>query len=100
MQYKDPVLVSPANYRLLLEDGNYRIVEMVLPPHSTDIEHSHPHEMVYFMTGSKVRVHVPGGEPLELDIPDGHVMKHEPWTHRVENIGTREVKAIIFERKE
>jgi len=61
MEYKDPTQVSPNNYRLLLEDGDYRLVEMWLP--------------------------------------DGHVMKHEPWTHRVENIGATDIKAILFERK-
>jgi mannose-6-phosphate isomerase-like protein (cupin superfamily) len=93
------VKVSPRNYRLLLEDGNYRIVEMLLPPGTSDIEHSHPNEMVYFITGGKARIHVPGGQAVELDIPDGHTMKHEPWTHRVENIGATEIKAVIFERK-
>lgn len=31
MDYKDPIKVSPDNYRLLLEDGNFRMVEMSLP---------------------------------------------------------------------
>ena len=48
MEYKDPIKVSPKNYRLLLEDGNYRMVEMLLPAGTSDVEHSHPNEMVYF----------------------------------------------------
>ena len=48
MEYKDPIKVSPGNYRL---------------------------------------------------IPDGHAMKHEPWTHPIENIGATDIKAILFERK-
>ncbi len=99
MDYIDPVKASPKNYRLLLEDGNYRMVEMWLPAGTTDIQHSHPNEMVYFIKGGKARIHLPSGEPVELEIPDGHVMKHEPWTHRVENIGTTDIKAILFERK-
>ena len=97
--YKDPIAVSPANYRLLVEDGDYRMVEMNLPAGTTDTEHSHPNEMVYFISGGKVRIHLPGGEAVELDIPNGHAMKHEPWTHRVENIGTTDIRAVIFERK-
>ena len=53
MEYKDPIEVSPDNYRLLLEDGDYRLVEMSLPAGTSDIEHSHPDEMVYFITGGK-----------------------------------------------
>lgn len=99
MEYKDPVEVSPDNYRLLLEDGDYRLVEMFLPAGTSDIEHSHPNEMVYFVSGGQARIHLPGGESVELEIADGHVMKHEPWTHRVENIGTTDIKAVLFERQ-
>lgn len=99
MEYKDPVEVSPRNYRLLLEDGAYRLVEMSLPAGTSDIEHSHPNEMVYFVKGGRARIHLADNKSVELDIPDGHSMKHEPWTHRVENIGTTDIKAILFERK-
>ena len=99
MDYIDPIKVSPKNYRLLLEDGNYRMVEMWLPAGTSDIQHSHPNEMVYFIKGGKARIHLPGGESVEMEIPDAHVMKHEPWTHRVENIGSTDIKAILFERK-
>ena len=99
MEYKDPIEVSPDNYRLLLEYGDYLHVEMSLPAGTSDIEHSHPDEMVYFITGGNLRIHLGGGESVELEIPDGHSMKHEPWTHRVENIGATDIKAILFERK-
>ena len=98
MEYLDPVKVSPANYRLLLKDGNYRMVEMSLPAGTSDIQHSHPDEMVYFIRGGRVRIHLPDAKSVDLEIPDGHCMKHEPWTHRVENIGTTDIKAILFER--
>ena len=38
MTYKDPVTVSPANYRLLLEDGDFRMVEMFLPAGTTEAD--------------------------------------------------------------
>jgi hypothetical protein len=100
MTYIDPVEVSPKNYRLLLEDGDYRMVEMWLPAGTSDIQHSHPNEMVYFIQGGKVRIHLPDGQFMELDIPDGHAMKHEPWTHTVQNIGPTDIKAVLFERKD
>ena len=98
MDYIDPVKASPKNYKTLLEEGDVRMIEMTLPAGTSDIQHSHHHEMVFFITGSKVRVHMPDGSSVDLDIPDGHVMAHEPWTHRVENIGKSDIKAIIFER--
>lgn len=99
MTYIDPIEASPNEYKLLLDGDKARIVEMRLPAGTIDTEHSHPHEFVYFIKGGKVRIHV-GEEQMELDIPDGHSMQHEPWTHRVENIGDTDIFAILFEMKE
>jgi quercetin dioxygenase-like cupin family protein len=98
MAYIDPTVVSPNEYKLLFEDDTVRVVEMTLPAGVSDAEHSHPHEVVYFLKGGEARIHV-GDDAVEAEVPDGHVMAHEPWTHRVENIGTTDIHAIIFERK-
>ena len=99
MAYIDPTEVSPDNYKTVWEEGNRRVVEMTLKAGQSDIEHSHPSEVVYFITGGKVRIHVEGAENMEADLPDGFVLPHEAWTHRVENIGTTDIRAIIFETK-
>lgn len=46
-----------------------------------------------------MRLHLPDGETAEAEFPDGGVMWHEEWTHRVENIGTSDITAIIVEGK-
>ena len=51
------------------------------------------------VSSDNYRLLLEDGESVELDSPDGHSMKHEPWTHRVENIGTTDISAILFERK-
>jgi quercetin dioxygenase-like cupin family protein len=99
MAYIDPTKVSPANYRALLDNDEVRVVEMTLRPGEKDEWHSHPNETVYFVKGSKVRIALEDGGAVEADLPDGHVMWHEAWTHQVENVGVNELKAIIVERK-
>jgi len=99
MAYIDPIEASPINYKTLLENEEVRVVEMTLRPGEKDEWHSHPNETVYFITGSKVRIALEDGGSLEADLPDGHVMWHEAWTHRVENVGSRNLKAIIVERR-
>jgi quercetin dioxygenase-like cupin family protein len=99
MTYIDPVRTSPANYSVLLENDHVRVLQMSLPANTSDVEHSHPAETVYFLRGGKVRIHLPEGDSAEVDLPDGHVMWHEPWTHRVENRGASEIRAIIVESK-
>lgn len=99
MDYIDPVKASPNNYKLLYEDDDVRLLEMTLKAGETDNEHSHPNELVYFLSGGKVKIHLPSGETAEAEPPDGFVMPHEPWTHTVENVGTTDVRAIIYEKK-
>lgn len=100
MAYIDPVRVSPSNYRTLLENERVRVLEMDLKAGQKDVTHSHPDETVYFVRGSKVKLHLPDGQAIEADIPDGHVMWHEAWTHTVENVGSADLKAIIVESKD
>ena len=99
MAYIDPVKSSPDNYKVLLENDHVRVLEMNLKAGETDNTHSHPDETVYFVTGSKVKIHLPDGGAMEADIPDGHVMWHEAWTHTVENVGSSDIKAIVVENK-
>ena len=97
--YIDPVKASPNHYKMLLENDEVRLLEMTLPSGAQDERHSHPAEMVYFISGGKLRIHLPDGTTADADIPDGGVMEHEAWTHQVENVGQTDVHAIIFERK-
>lgn len=99
MAYIDPVKSSPNNYKVLMENDHVRVLEMNLKAGETDNTHSHPDETVYFLTGSKVKIHLPDGGAMEADIPDGHVMWHEAWTHTVENVGSSDIIAIIVENK-
>jgi quercetin dioxygenase-like cupin family protein len=93
----DPVRVSPAHYTLLLENDRVRVLDMHLQPGEIDEPHAHPSETVYFLRGGTLRIHLPNGEVVPADFPDGGVMWHEPWSHRVENVGATAVHAIIVE---
>lgn len=97
MAYIDPVEASPNYYKVLFENDKVRVMEMNLPAGQSDNEHSHHDQTVYFLKGGKVRVHLTDGSTVELEVPDGHTMWHEAWTHRVENIGSTDIRAILFE---
>lgn len=99
MAYIDPTEASPDNYRLLTENEHVRVLEMNLKAGERDTEHSHDDETVYFLSGGKVKIHLPGGGSADAEFPDGHVMWHEAWTHSVENTGPTDIRAIIVESK-
>ena len=99
MNYIDPTKSSPANYELLFENDRVRVLRMHLPAGERDNQHSHQDETVYFLAGGKARIYLLDGQAVEADLPDGHVMWHEAWTHTVENIGSSDITAIIVENK-
>ena len=78
-----------------MENEHVRVLEMTLKAGESDQVHSHQDETVHFVKGGKIKTHLPDGGVMEADIPDGHVMWHEAWTHRVENVGSSDVRAII-----
>ncbi len=100
MAYIDPVEVSPNNYKILLENDNVRVLEMNLRAGEKDEVHSHPAETVYFIKGGKAKIHLPDGQSVDAELPDGHVMWNDAWTHQVENVGTSDIKAIIVESQQ
>ena len=99
MTYIDSVEVSPGNYKPLFENDEVRVLEMLLRPGEKDEVHSHPSETVYLICGGKAKIRLPNGESMEAEVPDGHVMGHEACTHQVENIGSKDIKALIVESK-
>ncbi len=99
MTYIDPVQASPDNYKVIFENEHVRVLEMNVPAGQSDNEHSHPAETVYFISGGKAKIDLPGGESMEAELPDGTVMWHEPWTHQVSNVGSTDIRAIIVENK-
>ena len=85
--------------KLLFENDTHRVLEMSVKAGESDNEHSHPSEIVYFLSGGSAKIHLPDGQTMEAEVPDGHVMAHEAWTHTVENVGSKDLQAILFEVK-
>ena len=87
---------AAANYKTVWEEGDRRAVEVTLPAGTSDIEHSHPSEVAYFIAGGKVKVHLENSQTMEAEFRDGSVLPHDAWTHRVENVGTTDIRATAL----
>jgi len=99
MTYIDPVEVAGDHYSVMFENEHVRVLEMKLGAGEIDVEHSHPSETIYFLSGGKIRFHLSDGEKNEVEVSDHSAMWHEPWTHTVENIGDTNIHAILVEAK-
>ena len=82
-------VASPDVYSLLHEDERVRILDMKLPAGVTDGMHSHPDEAVYFIKGSKVRIHLPDGESMEMDVPTERRSRTKRGLTRSRTLATR-----------
>lgn len=92
-------IASPDYYTVLKENDQVLVLKMVLEPGESDAMHRHHNETVYFQKGGQLSIESINGGTLEVKVPDGHVMWHQAWTHRVTNVGDDTVIAIIVEDK-
>ena len=92
-------VASPEYYSVLKENEHVLVLQMVLQPGESDAMHRHHNETVYFEKGGQLTITQPNGKSFQANVPDGHVMWHEAWTHQVTNSGESEVVAIIVEDK-
>lgn len=92
-------IASPDHYTVLKENDQVLVLKMALEPGDADAMHRHHNETVYFQKGGQLSIESLNGDTLEAEVPDGHVMWHQAWTHRVTNVGDDTVIAIIVEDK-
>ncbi|WP_426414760.1 hypothetical protein [Aestuariirhabdus sp. LZHN29] len=92
-------VASPKHYSIVMENEHVLVLKMVLKPGESDSAHRHHNETVYFRKGGQLTITETNGKSFVADVPDGHVMWHEAWTHQVSNTGKTEVIAIIVEQK-
>ena len=96
----DGLKVSPANFKLLLENEYVRVLEYSLKPGQKDIPHTHPAKSSYIVSGGKIKVYLENGEVLIFDEKAGTA----DWgdyvgKHQVENIGNTTVTIVLTEIK-
>lgn len=94
---------SPDIYTVLTENETVLVLRMELAPGQSDALHRHHAETVYFERGGSLAIEQYSNgayaEPVAATVPDGHVMWHDAWAHRVTNVGETPVVAIIVEQK-
>ncbi len=96
---EDAVRVAPHVYTVLLENERVRLLEVRLKPGDSSAMHSHPAYVIYGLDEGKVKFNSPSGETAEIEIKAGDVMWREPEEHAVDNIGSTEAHALLFELK-
>ena len=96
----DALTASPANFNLLLENEQVRVLECTLQPGERDQWHTHPPKVSYVVTGGTLRITTEDGKSFLADDAAGTAT----WMgaigrHFVENVGKTPVRMVLVEVK-
>jgi len=91
--------VAPKNTKVLLDNDQVRVMEVSLKPGETLPMHSHPANVVYFVTAGKTKTTTADGKVTESERKAGETIWSEPITHSNQNVGTMPTKAVVVELK-
>jgi len=96
----DPVAVSPDMYKVLLENGQVRVVEYQVLPGQKDNWHTHPAKVSYILSGGTLRITPEQGEPFVVEEKTGTTSWFEAvGKHYGTNIGQTPVRIVFVEIK-
>ncbi len=92
-------VASPDVYQVIGESDKFRVVRVTWQPGQSDKPHSHKALGVYFIDNCHVRIHE-GGKSREAKPMEGKAFIQKPVAeHRLENIGNKVCRMVIFEEK-
>ncbi len=99
---QDPSKVMPRAYRVAFENDKLRVLEFTGRPGMGicgEGMHSHPARLTVVLSDWRARATPLGGTPRDRERNAGEVFWSEAETHKVENTGTTNSRALIVELK-
>jgi quercetin dioxygenase-like cupin family protein len=96
---QDPVKVAPNIYKVALENDSVRVCNVQVKAGEKVATHSHPDHLVYAINGGKVKFTYPDGKTKDVELKTGEANFIKAETHVTENIGTTDLKLVVFELK-
>ena len=96
---QDVVKVSPETHAVLLDNAKVRVLDVRIKPGEKVSMHTHPHNVIYYLTDGKLRLTLPDGKTDDREVKAGTAVWSEASVHAAENIGTTDFREIQIELK-
>jgi quercetin dioxygenase-like cupin family protein len=96
---QDLAVTAGKNAKVLLDNDQVRVIEVQLAPGEKTGMHSHPRNLVYFLTDGSSKQSQPDGTSKDVTRKAGEVLWSEPVTHDTVNMGKAKMKALVIELK-
>ncbi len=86
-------------HKVLLDNDQVRVLDVRIQPGQKVAMHSHPANVVYFISDAKFKFTFPDGKTALREIKAGTALWSGPVAHAVENTGTTEYHLVQIEMK-
>jgi quercetin dioxygenase-like cupin family protein len=96
---QDPVKVDPANFKVVLDTKQVRVMDVRIKPGEKTPMHSHPNHVIYSFTGGTTKFTLADGMTNTATAKAGQAIWHDAETHTVENVGKSETHVLDIELK-
>ncbi len=90
---------GPETHKVILDNDQVRVLDVRIPPGQKVAMHSHPANVVYYITDYKTKVTSPDGKTAIREGKAGTAFSFGPTTHAIENAGTTELHLVQIEMK-
>lgn len=96
---QDPVKVDPRHYKVAFENSQVRVLQIHYGPHETSVMHSHPDEVVTYLTAGRIKFLLPNGKTITSSAKAGQTMWAPGGPHKPTNLGNKPFDAVLVELK-
>lgn len=86
-------------HKVILENDQVRVLDLSLPPGQKIAMHSHPANVVYYVSDFKIKATSPDGKTVIREGKAGSALWFGPTTHAIENAGDTELHLVQVEMK-
>lgn len=86
-------------HTVLLDNDQVRVLDVRLQPGQKVAMHSHPANVVYYVSDYKIKATSPDGKTAIREGKAGTAISFGPTTHAVENAGNTELHLVQVEMK-
>ena len=91
-------VASPEVYKVIAQNGKFRVIEVVWQPGQKDALHSHPDSAIFYVTDCSLRLEQPGVPTRTVQPRAGMAFVQGPIdAHVVQNVGSAECRLVMFE---
>jgi quercetin dioxygenase-like cupin family protein len=96
---QDAAKVDPKHYKVEAENDQVRVLRVHYGPGEKSVMHSHPGQVVVYLTDGTIRFHMPDGKSQDATGKAGETQLTPAVVHDPENTGKTPFDAIVVELK-